>query len=74
MRKGFPGLSLMVQEALKRDPMCGHLFVFRGRGAQLPTFCIRFPLFDDCLSLAPAVREESAGLTVQAWQKFNLHL
>lgn len=31
MRKGFPGLSLMVQEALKRDPMCGHLFVFRGR-------------------------------------------
>lgn len=25
MRKGFPGLSLMVQEALKRDPMCGHL-------------------------------------------------
>ncbi|WP_349958995.1 hypothetical protein [Rhizobium sp. ZPR3] len=21
----------MVQEALKRDPMCGHLFVFRGR-------------------------------------------
>ncbi|RUM18077.1 hypothetical protein EFQ99_33440 [Rhizobium vallis] len=74
MRKGFPGLSLMVQEALKRDPMCGHLFVFRGRGGQLPTFCIRFPLFDDCLSLAPAVREESAGLTVQAWQKFNLHL
>ncbi|MGV2184038.1 IS66 family insertion sequence element accessory protein TnpB [Rhizobium rhizogenes] len=34
MRKGFPGLSLMVQETLKRDPMCGHLFVFRGRGAQ----------------------------------------
>lgn len=22
MRKGFPGLSLLVQEALKRDPMC----------------------------------------------------
>lgn len=37
MRKGFPGLSLMVQEALKRDPMCGHLFVFRGRGACLFT-------------------------------------
>ena len=32
MRKDFPGLSLMVQEALKRDPMCGHLIVFRGRG------------------------------------------
>lgn len=35
MRKGFPGLSLMVQETLKRDPMCGHLFVFRGRGSGL---------------------------------------
>ncbi|MBB3979853.1 transposase [Rhizobium azooxidifex] len=35
MRKGFPGLSLMVQETLKRDPMCGHLFVFRGRGGGL---------------------------------------
>ncbi|SMD20456.1 IS66 family insertion sequence element accessory protein TnpB [Rhizobium sp. RU36D] len=35
MRKGFPGLSLMVQEALKRDPMYWHLFVFRGRGGGL---------------------------------------
>lgn len=25
MRKGFPGLSMMVQETLKRDPMCGNL-------------------------------------------------
>jgi transposase len=31
MRKGFPDLSFMVLEALKRDPMCGHPFVFRGR-------------------------------------------
>ncbi|WP_112207144.1 IS66 family insertion sequence element accessory protein TnpB [Agrobacterium tumefaciens] len=29
MHKGFPGLSLMVQEALKRDPMYGHLFARR---------------------------------------------
>ncbi len=31
MRKGFTGLSLIVQEVLKRDPHDGHLFVFRGR-------------------------------------------
>ena len=31
MRKKFPGLALMVQETLKRDPHCGHLFVFRGK-------------------------------------------
>ena len=31
MRKGFDGLALLVQETLRRDPHCGHLFVFRGR-------------------------------------------
>jgi hypothetical protein len=29
----FRGLALIVQETLKRDPRCGDLFVFRGRGA-----------------------------------------
>ena len=35
MRKGFHGLALIVQETLKRDPHCGHLFVFRGRRGDL---------------------------------------
>ncbi len=35
MRKGFDGLSLIVQETLKRDPHGGHLFVFRGRRGDL---------------------------------------
>lgn len=35
MRKGFPALSLLVQETLKRDPASGHLFVFRGRRGDL---------------------------------------
>jgi transposase len=35
MRKGFDGLALLVQETLKRDPHCGHLFVFRGRSGGL---------------------------------------
>ena len=35
MRKGFPGLSLLVQEVLKSDPHSGHLFVFRGRRGDL---------------------------------------
>jgi transposase-like protein len=29
--RGFDGLALQVQETLKQDPHCGHLFVFRGR-------------------------------------------
>ncbi|CTQ63493.1 IS66 family insertion sequence element accessory protein TnpB [Roseibium album] len=35
MRRGFPGLSLMVQETLRQDPMSGHLFVFPDRSGGL---------------------------------------
>lgn len=35
MRKGFASLSLLVQEILKRDPLGGHIFCFRGR----PSVC-----------------------------------
>ena len=35
MRKGFPSLSLQVQEVLRRDPLSGHLFCFRGRSGDL---------------------------------------
>ena len=30
MRKGMPGLALLVQEHFKRDPFAGDVFVFRG--------------------------------------------
>ncbi len=33
MRRGFDGLAMMVQDVLKRNPYCGHLFVFRGKRA-----------------------------------------
>ena len=35
MRKGFDGLSLLVQEVLRADPFSGHLFIFRGRRATM---------------------------------------
>ena len=35
MRRGFPGLALLVQETLKADPHGGNLFVFRGRRGDL---------------------------------------
>ena len=35
MRKGFDGLSVLVQETLKRDPHGGQLFAFRGRRGAL---------------------------------------
>lgn len=35
MRRGFTGLSALVQTALEHDPLSGHVFVFRGRRGDL---------------------------------------
>jgi transposase len=35
MRKGMDSLGVLVQEVLQQDPFSGHLFVFRGRKANL---------------------------------------
>ncbi|WP_206734090.1 MULTISPECIES: IS66 family insertion sequence element accessory protein TnpB [Bradyrhizobium] len=35
MRRGFPSLALQVQEVLHKEPLSGHLFVFRGRRSDL---------------------------------------
>ncbi len=34
-RKGFASLALLAQEVLKRDPLGGHVFCFRGRRGDL---------------------------------------
>jgi len=64
MRKGYNGLSALAEKVLEQDPYSGHLFVFRGRRGQLPTFCIRFSICDRRLPLASAVRANVAGLAV----------
>jgi transposase len=35
MRRGFTGLSALVQTALEQDPLSGHVFCFRGRRGDL---------------------------------------
>lgn len=35
LRRGFMGLSAMVQTVLKENPLSGQVFVFRGRGGDL---------------------------------------
>jgi transposase len=35
MRRGMNSLALLVQEALKRDPHSGDLYVFRGKSGKL---------------------------------------
>ena len=35
LRRGFMGLSALVQSKLEQSPMSGHVFVFRGRRGDL---------------------------------------
>ena len=35
MRRGFTGLSAVVQPTLEAEPLSGHVFVFRGRRGDL---------------------------------------
>ena len=35
LRKSFDGLSSLVREVVREDPMTGHLFVFFGRRGDL---------------------------------------
>jgi transposase len=35
MRNGLDGLAMLVQRILQQDPFSGHMFVFRGRRADL---------------------------------------
>lgn len=35
LRRGFTGLSALVQTALEENPLSGHVFVFRGRRGDL---------------------------------------
>ena len=35
LRRGFTGLSALVQIKLEQSPLCGHVFVFRGRRGDL---------------------------------------
>jgi transposase len=74
MRRGFPSLARLVEEGLKRDPHIGDLYVFRGRRAQQATFYIQFSFCGDCVSLAPSVRANAAGIAIPARQGFDLHL
>ncbi|WP_346283704.1 IS66 family insertion sequence element accessory protein TnpB [Bradyrhizobium pachyrhizi] len=57
MRRGFPSLALQVQEVLRKDPLGGHLFVFRGRRSQHATFCIQSSKRDNCIRGIPFLDE-----------------
>ena len=63
MRKGFASLALLVQEVLKRDPLNGHLFCFRGRRGDL----LKVIWHDGQGACLSASGWSAAGSCGQAW-------
>jgi len=76
MRKQMDGLALLVQEVLQQDPFSGHLFVFRGRKANLikivfwdgTGLCLFTKRLEDGVFLWPPKLEPSRTLSLTSAQ------
>ncbi|WP_345944177.1 IS66 family insertion sequence element accessory protein TnpB [Bradyrhizobium sp. IC3069] len=65
MRRGFPSLALRTQEVLHKDPLSGHLFVFRGRRSNLVKMIWHDGLGHAC-SLRDSGEDGSSGHRLRA--------
>jgi len=73
-RKGADSLAALVGVQYGGDPYSGVIYVFRAKRPQPPTFRIQFAYRDYRLSVAPADRENGAGVAVPAGQSPEVHL
>lgn len=62
MREGFNSLALVVPEVLRRDPHCGHLFVFPGAQGQSGTH--HLAVWPGRLRLHQAARARAVSVAV----------
>ena len=74
MRRGMNSLAVLVQEAFRRDPHGGDLYVFRGKSGQHATFCIQSSKCDNCISMASPFWTNASSRTVPTRQGFEVHL
>jgi hypothetical protein len=74
MRRGMNSLAVLVQEAFRRDPHGGDLYVFRGKSGQHATFCIQSSKRDNCISVASPFWTNASSRIVPARQGFEVHL
>jgi transposase len=76
MRKGMDGLAMLVQGVLRQDPFSGHLFVFRGRKADLikivywdgTGLCLFTKRLEQCVFLWPPDVDPGETLTLSSEQ------
>jgi transposase len=74
MRRGMNSLALLVQEAFRRDPHGGDLYVFRGKSAQHATFCIQSSKRGNCISVASPFWTKASSCAVPTRQGFEMYL
>ena len=80
MRKGIDGLAMLVQGVLRQDPFSGHLFVFRGRKANLikivfwdgTGLCLFTKRLEQSVFLWPSNVEPGGTLRLSSVQLSNL--
>jgi hypothetical protein len=73
-RKSVHTLSALVSEALRANPYCGDVFVFRSKRAEHATFCIQSSKRDDCVSVASPFWTEASSRAVPTRQGIEVHL
>lgn len=73
-RKSVHTLSALVSEALRANPYCGDVFVFRSKRSQHATFCIQSSKCDNCISVASPFWTNASSRTVPTRQGFEMHL
>src|SRR5437763_12180163 len=80
MRKGIDRLAMLVQGALRQDPFSGHLFLFRGRKANLikivywdgTGLCLSTKRLEHGVFLWPSNVEPGGALSLSSMQLSNL--
>jgi transposase len=81
MRKGFDGLSVLAQEALKLDPFSGSFFIFRGKRGDLVKvlywdgqgFCLFAKRLEKGRFVWPLTKEGSVTLTPAQMSMLLVH-
>ncbi|MBM3565340.1 MAG: IS66 family insertion sequence element accessory protein TnpB [Alphaproteobacteria bacterium] len=76
LRKGLDGLAVLVERALEKDPFSGHMFVFRGKRADLikilfwdgSGLCLFTKRLEDGRFTWPVTSEQETAVTLTAAQ------
>jgi transposase len=76
LRKGLDGLAVLVEQVLEKDPFSGHMFVFRGKRADMikilfwdgSGLCLFTKRLEESRFVWPVTSEQGTAVTLTAAQ------